>query len=160
MILKANPLQAWQRVMLSRDREKQAFMQAKILPYLLDRQKRRFATQGASEGPAWAPLKRESYRLRKLRDFSIFPGGGKLILTATSRLAHAAGGEPMFGGDYQKIVAPKGLIVRYGVPYGRFLNDGTGNMVARNFITFSSDTMLAVRKMITDYFTEPRGTGE
>lgn len=147
MKLIRNGLKAWQDQMLSKDREKQAFLNSVVLPYVLERQKERFGSENTSEGSRWQSIE-ASYAQRKRKRYANFPGGGEKILVATGRLAFAAGGEPRESGDFEKITSGSGILIRIGVPYAPYQNP------VRPFTTFSDVTHSTIKQMIISYFGE------
>lgn len=89
-------------------------------PELLKVQRVRWQTEGSSEGEKWDELN-PSYRTAKLRKFRDYPGGGRKMLVATSRLVGSMTGDNK--AEHWKLLKGNELQMGSIVPYAGFVDD-------------------------------------
>jgi hypothetical protein len=111
-------------------------------PMIIEAQRMRWASEGASEGSAWAPLN-ASYAIRKLKKYKDAPGGGRKMLIATSRLVAGVTGDNT--ADHYKLVTDKMLMVGTRIGYAKYVNE------ARNFVKLGSATMKNLSDSLGEY---------
>lgn len=133
--------------MIARADSARAFLERVVYPSYIRAQKKRWMTQGASDGvgklDAWAPLN-PKYAAWKLKRAANEYGGGRKMMILTGQLYKAVVGE---GPGHKKLITGKSLVVGVSTPYAKYAN------AQRDFITFSDQFMDDLRgrykKMIT-----------
>jgi hypothetical protein len=111
-------------------------------PELIKVQRVRWQTEGSSEGEKWDALN-PSYRTLKLKKFADYPGGGRKMLVATSRLVTSMTGENKE--EHWKLVKGNELQMGSIVPYAGFVDD------SRDITTLSDETVERLADMAADY---------
>jgi hypothetical protein len=100
-------------------------------PKIIAAQRRRWITEGGSEGQVWAPLN-PMYATRKLRKFADYPGGGRKMLIATGRLVDGMTGDNT--ADHYKMVTDRTLETGTTIDYARYVSE------KRNIVDLSEET--------------------
>lgn len=130
---------------------------ARIYPLYQQLQTKRFSTQNASEGKAWAPLQSE-YAKYKLKRYGKYPGGGRKLLIATSTLAGAVIGP---GSPFQGIDKHVALFKPYSLQIS--VQEGGNNAAGkpfnypsfvanrRPFMDFSKESIEKMKSVLTKY---------
>lgn len=117
-------------------------------PMIIEAQRQRWASQNATEGGSWRPLN-PSYAIRKLKKFADYPGGGRHMLVATSRLVNSVTGDEKT--EHYKVVTNNRLEVGTIVPYAKYVDED------RNFTTLGDQTIQALKASLAAYVS---GGGE
>ena len=111
-------------------------------PMLIESQRMRWASEGASEGRSWAPLN-PKYAIQKLKRYSSYPGGGRKLLIATGRLvAGVTGDQPA---DHYKLVEEKRISVGTTIPYAKYVDE------ARSITVLSPQTRNNIATRLGEY---------
>ncbi len=131
--------------MLDRAKMPAAWLNRVAYPELLRIQRRRWETEGASEGDPWLPLN-DTYRAKKLKMFRDYPGRGTKMLVATGRLIDSMTkpGDP----DHYKLVTEKRIEVGTQLEYAKFVGE------LRDITTLSQDTVDELLSDLGIYLTE------
>lgn len=79
------------RAIVSRGRNASAYLDRVIWPAYQQAQVDRWASENSSQGPRWNALS-PSYAKSKPKRFAAYPGGGRALMVATSRLSQGAQG--------------------------------------------------------------------
>lgn len=131
---------------LTRARTVQSYLNTVVVRQYIQAQIKRWQTENASEGSAWAQLS-PKYLAWKKKKFANSPGGGNAILYATGKLANAAmlrdGGTNSY-----KIVTSTGIEIGISddsLKYAKWVAQ------KRPFMQFSRATIAEMRKGISDY---------
>lgn len=111
-------------------------------PMIIEAQRMRWASEGASEGDSWKPLN-PRYESQKLKRFRDYPGSGRKMLIATSRLVDSVTGDSTK--EHYKLVSDRSLEVGSTVPYAKFVDD------ERNFTELSDQTTQTIADKLSDY---------
>lgn len=111
-------------------------------PMVIEAQRMRWASEGASEGSSWAPLN-TSYAIRKLKKYASSPGGGRKMLIATSRLVGGVTGDQ--AADHYKLVTDKMLMVGTTIGYAKYVNE------TRNFVKLGTATLKNLSDSLGEY---------
>jgi len=104
--------------MINRARSQEAFLQRVIYPEYQNRQRKRWMSEGASEGQRW-PALNTKYAASKLVRFASYAGAGTKMMIATGRLKDAVIGD----GDqseHRKIIQKQTLFVSWATPYAKW----------------------------------------
>lgn len=105
---------------LDRARLVDGYINRVIYPTYQRRQRKRYQTEGASEGVKWPALNAQ-YAAYKLKKFSSYPGGGRKMMIATGRMKDSVIGP---GADHRKIGPSRGrLEVYWTTPYAVYTED-------------------------------------
>lgn len=133
--------------MVSRAKNARGYLDRVVYQQYQDAQFMRWQTANASEGSTWKPLT-HAYEKYKLKKFSAFPGGGRVLMVATSNLSKSVigprgGGSMPFG--HRKVVTESSLIVGTTVPYAGFAD------ALRPFTKYSPATMRKIQKGLIAY---------
>ena len=105
--------------MMDRAKMAQGYLDRVVYKQYQNRQRKRFITQGNSEGTEWPSLN-PKYAQQKLKRFASFPGGGRKMMIATGRLQQAVIGP---GGEHRKVSTNSRLIVSWTTPYAVYTED-------------------------------------
>jgi hypothetical protein len=138
--------------MLSRARLVDGWLNRVAYREILKVQKRRWETEGSSEGVPWAPVTSLAYKTYKLKKFRDYPGAGRKSLIATGRLAYsmtqdkALANDQVRASDHGKLVAGNRLVVESFVPYGKYQEEQ-----GRDLTTLSDDTIKRLAEGLRDY---------
>lgn len=111
-------------------------------PELQKVQRARWQTEGSSEGEKWDALN-PNYKTLKLRKFRDYPGGGRKMLVATSRLVGSMTGDNKT--DHWKLVKGNELQMGTNVPYAGYVDD------SRDITTLSEATVDRLAESARDY---------
>lgn len=131
--LTSDGISSYLKGMLSRANLVQGWLNRVAYPRLIKIQRERWQSEGANEGTKWTPLKSDRYKRYKLTKFADYPGGGRHLLVATSRLVDSMTGDNQ--NDHWKLVTNRSLEVGSLVPYAPYVND------ARNIVVLSDETI-------------------
>lgn len=121
-------------------------------PSLLNVQRRRWQTEGQSEGVKWAPISSLEYKKRKLKKFADYPGAGRKLLIATARLGYSMTqdkylrSEAARADDHYKIVSGSKLEMGTFVPYARYQEEQ-----GRDITTLSEATKDGLSESLAEY---------
>lgn len=111
-------------------------------PKLIAVQRMRWQTEGKSEGDQWATLN-PNYREYKLKRFRDYPGGGRKMLVATTRLVTSMTGDVKT--EHWKLVQGHKLEVGSKVPYGQYVD------ADRDTTSLSDETVSELIDGLLDY---------
>lgn len=114
-------------------------------PLIIQAQRMRWASEGASEGDSWEPLN-QSYAMRKLKRYANYPGAGRKMLIATGRLVAGVTGENR--SDHYKLVKNGSLKMGTTIPYAEYVNE------ARNFTDLGDRTTKDLAKRFSQYIAK------
>lgn len=126
-----NGAQKTLRDMLTRERALQSYLNRNVVEQYRNIQRKRWMTQGDSEGSPWRALD-PVYAARKKRVFAGYPGGGTKMLIATNRLITGVIGP---GGDFRKVTTPRSITIGTVTPYAKYVDE------ERTFTSFSSASL-------------------
>lgn len=116
-----------------------------ILPMYINAQVKRWESAGASEGPAWDPLKRE-YASRKLVKFADYPEQGRRMLVGTGDLLKAV---TLQGGEISKgAYLPEAGTFRVVItsPFAEYVDQ------KRTFSKFGLDMITAIKSKLKEAY--------
>lgn len=102
-----------------RERALQGFLNRNVLEMYRNLQRRRWMTENASEGNAWAALN-PGYAARKKKVYAGYPGKGTKKLIATNTLFLSVIGP---GKGFRKVTTPRSLIIATTVEYAPYVNE-------------------------------------
>lgn len=128
--------------MLSRSGLVRGWLNRVGYPMVIQAQRMRWASEGATEGDSWKPLN-PSYAIQKLKRFKDFPGGGTKMLIATGRLVDSVTGDNT--AEHYKLVTDESLEVGTRVPYAKYVDE------ERDFHTLSVETEDNIRSSLKAY---------
>jgi len=128
--------------MLSRANLVDGWLNRVAYPQIIQHQRQRWMTEGASEGEQWKPLN-PKYRLRKLSQFRDYPGAGTKMLIATGKLVDSITGDNKT--DHYKIVSGKCLEMGTKVSYAKYVDE------TRNFTRLSDQTIEDLKAQLRAY---------
>lgn len=111
-------------------------------PKIIKAQRKRWMTEGASEGSKWKPLN-PRYAKYKLKKFMDYPGSGRKMLVATGKLVDSMTGDSTT--DHYKLVTDRSLEVGTKLSYARYVNED------RNFVELSKETVDDLVKGLNEY---------
>ncbi len=138
--------------MLSRSKQVRGWLNRVAYPKIIQAQQMRWMTEGASEGEGWAPLKSETYAKYKLKKYRDYPGQGRKLLVATSRLVDAmTGGNNIWtsgagkAGDHYKLVTDSSLETGTTIAYAKYVNE------QRNIVDLSPETVNELTNELIKY---------
>ena len=116
------------------------WLNRKAYPEILKMQMRRWETQNNISGEGWEPWRplNPKYAKSKLKRFADYPGGGRKMLIATGRLVDSMIGRSR---EHRKTVSARSLEVSSTVPYGKYIDQGTENMVDRDISSIGRKTL-------------------
>lgn len=126
-----NGAQKVMRDMLTRERALQSYLNRNVVEQYRNIQRKRWMTQGDSEGSPWRDLD-PVYAARKKRIYSGYPGGGTKMLIATNRLITGVIGP---GGDFRKVTTPRSITIGTVTPYAKYVDED------RTFTRFSTNSL-------------------
>jgi len=106
--------------MASRAQLARGWLNRVAYPKIIEAQRLRWVSQNTSEGKAWEPIN-TLYAIRKLTRFRDYPGGGRHILIATSRLVKGMTGDNK--SDHYKLVTETRIEVGTLVAYAKWVNE-------------------------------------
>lgn len=118
------------------------FLNRVAYPMIIRFQRERWQSENATEGAPWDALD-PLYARSKLKRFAIYPGGGRKMLIATSRLVKGVVGD--VAADHYKLVEEKRLYVGTSVPYAKWVNK------QRNFTRFGNESISKIRDELKKY---------
>lgn len=136
--------------LISRARLIDGWLNRIAYPELLNTQRKRWQTEGASEGQTWQPIS-ASYATSKSKRFADYPGAGQKLLIATGRLAYSMTltsslhDSKSKDGDHFKLVRQNKLEMGSFVPYAKYVND------ERDITTIGHDTQQRLVRSLSDY---------
>ncbi len=110
-------------------------------------QRKRWMTEGASEGERWKDLD-PKYAAWKKKRYATSPGQGRKMLIASGRLFSAVVGEGMGEGkvqEHRKIVTNKSIEIGWTTPYAPYVDD------VREFSDFGDETTEMIEDGVADY---------
>lgn len=128
--------------MLSRAGLARGWLNRVAYPMVVEAQRMRWASEGASEGDSWKRIS-EPYATRKLKRFASYPGGGRKMLIATGHLVASVTGDETK--DHYKLVEDTRLETGTLVGYGKYVND------ERNFTKLGPTTVQALTDSLKQY---------
>lgn len=128
----ATGIQQYLNAMIDRARIGTGWLNRYAYPRLIQMQRDRWQSEGASEGNAWQAIK-PSYKAYKLRKFADYPGSGSKLLIATGRLVNSMTGDTK--ADHWKMVKGNELTMGSLVPYAKYVDE------VRDITTIGNDTM-------------------
>lgn len=105
---------------MSRGRLMSGWLNRVGYPLIIEAQRMRWASEGASEGDSWRALN-PLYAMQKLKRFASFPGAGRKMLVATSRLVKSVTGDEM--ADHYKLVTDRSLETGTRVGYAKYVDE-------------------------------------
>ena len=111
-------------------------------PLIIEAQRLRWVSEGASEGKTWAALNPE-YARYKLKKFADAPGGGRKMLVATGRLVDSVTGDNTK--DHYKLVEETRLSAGSLVAYAKFVDE------KRNFTILGDATIKNIADQLGEY---------
>lgn len=126
-----NGIQDQLEKMLDRSRSMQSYLNRVVYSQYQNAQRKRWITEGASEGSQWQSLNPKYAEIKKVR-FAAFPGAGNKMLIATGRLQKSVIGP---GEDHRKIATDRDLTVSWTTPYAVYVSE------VRPFETLGDKTM-------------------
>ena len=118
--------------MLDRSRLVDGWLNRVAYPTVIAKQRKRWETEGSSEGETWAPLN-PAYAARKLKRFRDYPGAGRKMLIATSNLVSSVTGDKT--DNHYKLVSGNRLETGTTISYGAWVNE------KRDFVTLDQATI-------------------
>jgi hypothetical protein len=127
--------------MLKRERAMQSYFNRNLLEQYRNIQRKRWMTQGESEGSPWRALNPD-YAARKKRVYASYPGGGTKMLIATNRLITGVVGP---GGDFRKVTTPRSITLSTVTPYAKYVDED------RTFTKFGAKSLQEIYKGIGDF---------
>lgn len=106
--------------MLDRTRLVTGWLNRVAYPMIIKDQRLRWQTEGSSEGASWEPLNPRYARV-KLKRFAAYPGAGRKMLVATSRLVSGMTGDNT--SDHYKLVQDTRIYVGTTIAYAKFVDE-------------------------------------
>lgn len=128
--------------MTSRAQLMRGWLNRVAYPTVVAAQRMRWVSEGASEGASWRQLN-PSYARQKLRKYASYPGAGRKLLVATSRLVGGVTGDNP--NDHYKLVTDNRLEVGTVIPYAEYVNED------RNFTNLGPQTLASLDQQLRDY---------
>ena len=130
------------RGMLNRAGLVRGWLNRVAYPLIIEAQRIRWASEGASEGGSW-PALNPAYAIYKLKKFAGYPGGGRKMLIATGRLVDSVTGDNTK--EHYKLVEDKRLSVGTMVGYAKYVDE------ARPITKLSSATIQVLKRSLNQY---------
>ncbi len=128
--------------MLDKSQKVRGWLNRVAYPKIIEAQRIRWASEGASEGDGWAELN-TSYAIRKLTKFAGYPGRGRKMLIATGRLVDSVTGDDTR--EHYKLVTESRLEVGTLVAYAKFVDE------KRNFTNLGLGTRTMLNDLLREY---------
>lgn len=128
--------------MIDRTKLVRGWLNRVAYPTIIQAQRMRWVSEGASEGASWVPLN-PSYAMRKLRRYANYPGAGRKLLIATGRLVGGVTGDNP--NDHYKLVKDTSLEVGTTINYAEYVNE------VRNFTDLGDATTQHLAEQLSEY---------
>lgn len=128
--------------MLSRSGLVRGWLNRVGYPLVIEAQRLRWASEGASEGESWEPLN-PRYATRKLKKWKAAPGGGRKMLIASGKLVDSVTGDNT--ADHYKLVENTKMEVGSLVLYAKWVNE------KRNFVRLGPNTIKTLSDKLNQY---------
>jgi hypothetical protein len=135
--------------MVHRANTMESFFHRVIFKMYQDKQRKRWMSEGSSEGLKWPALK-PSYKISKKKRFADYPGSGNKMMIATNSLYMATVEKP------NKKATNKGITIAVSNVINPESGDGTQDYAKtaaqkRPFMKFSKQSIEDMRKKVLDY---------
>lgn len=130
--------------MLSRGQLTRGWLNRVAYPMIVEAQRIRWASEGASEGRSWQRLN-PAYAMYKLKKFAEYPGGGSKMLIATGKLVASMTGDQT--SNHFKLVEDERILVGTTLDYARYVDE------ARNITNLGQDTKQALQNSLRAYLS-------
>ena len=128
--------------MLDRGKLARGWLNRYAYPKLIEAQRMRWASEGASEGDSWVPLN-PSYAIRKLKKYAAYPGSGTKMLVATGRLVESVTGDNQK--EHFKFVTDTELQMGTIVPYAGYVSE------VRDIVGLGDETIQDLKDSLREY---------
>ena len=128
--------------MVDRSQRTQAYLNRVVYRQYRNAQRKRWMTEGASEGDKWKRLN-PKYAEWKKKKFKTYKGAGKKMLIATGELMESVIGPK---GSHKKIVTDTSIEVAWSTPYSVYVDE------VRNFTEFSDETMQKIYDGLAEFY--------
>jgi hypothetical protein len=133
--------------MMSRERLLQGYLNRVVYAQYQKAQRKRWMTEGASEGERWTPLNEAYARWKRVRYASELGGGTKMLIRTNRLQLSVIGGSA----EHRKVVGTKRLIISTTVPYAIYVDE------KRTFTGLGEATSAEISKGIVRYLATGKG---
>jgi hypothetical protein len=130
------------KALLTRAASVRGWINRYAYPTVIEHQRMRWASEGATEGDSWKPLNAR-YERYKLKKFAGYPGAGRKMLIATNRLVEGMTGDNPR--HHYKLVTEKRLEVGTTIEYAKYVNE------MRNIVDLAPETIQDLRDNLKKY---------